>query len=171
MGFSCDLKAGSCPIKGVPAARGEVGISDVPDFGVNAPTVVAERDSSGHLLFRPLGPGWDVPGGLLPGVRVQALLRYVERCLRYFIFQIAGSVLTRQVADEFETRAEGILDVLLDAGHFRRYHLFIDKSIDKRMHGLLDVDLEILFTEDPEQKRKIAISVPLHTFAAAGKRT
>jgi len=88
------------------------------------------------------------------------ILRYLERCCRHYLLQVAGQVLTRDFMDQqIEMLLKRLLDEQVEQGTILSYDLFVDKDSNKRMQGVCDITLHVMPT-GPAETFVLKIDVP-----------
>ena len=118
------------------------------------------RDADNHLCFYGCRTQADDPYGVLKFFTSYRILRYLERCCRHYLLQVAGQVLTRDFMDQqIETPLKRLLDEQVEQGTILGYDLFVDKDSNKRMQGICDITLNVMPT-GPAETFVLKIDVP-----------
>ena len=118
------------------------------------------RDADNHLCFYGCRTQADDPYGVLKFFTSYRILRYLERCCRHYLLQVAGQVLTRDFMDQqIETPLKRLLDEQMEQGTILSYDLFVDKDSNKRMQGVCDITLSVMPT-GPAETFVLKIDVP-----------
>ncbi len=145
---------------GIEKARIEPLIGEMEHLSMERQLIPVIRDADNHLCFFGCRTQADDPYGVLKFFTSYRILRYLERCCRHYLLQVAGQVLTRDFMDEhIETPLKRLLDEQVEQGTILGYDLFVDKDSNKRMQGICDITLSVMPT-GPAETFVLKIDVP-----------
>jgi hypothetical protein len=138
-------------ISGVDNVRFEPLIGEMEHLSMERQLVPIIRDADNHLCFFGCRTQADDPNGVLKFFTSYRILRYLERCCRHYLLQVAGQVLTRDFMDQsIEAPLKRLLDEQVEQGTILGYDLFVDKDSNKRMQGICDISLNVMPTGPAE---------------------
>ncbi len=138
-------------ISGVDKVRFEPLIGEMEHISMERQLVPIIRDADNHLCFFGCRTQADDPNGVLKFFTSYRILRYLERCCRHYLLQVAGQVLTRDFMDQsIESPLKRLLDEQVEQGTILGYDLFVDKDANKRMQGICDISLNVMPTGPAE---------------------
>ncbi|HEX3437325.1 MAG TPA: hypothetical protein VHT24_11205 [Pseudacidobacterium sp.] len=147
-------------VHGVEKARIEPLIGEMEHLSMERQLIPVIRDADNHLCFFGCRTQADDPYGVLKFFTSYRILRYLERCCRHYLLQVAGQVLTRDFMDQqIETPLKRLLDEQVEQGTILSYDLFVDKDSNKRMQGICDITLSVMPT-GPAETFVLKIDVP-----------
>ena len=147
-------------ISGAEKCRVEPLIGEMEHLSMERQLIPIIRDADNHLCFFGCRTQADDPNGVLKFFTSYRILRYLERCCRHYLLQVAGQVLTRQFMDEqIEKPLRRLLDEQVAQGTILGYDLFVDKDSNKRMQGICDINLNVMPT-GPAETFVLKIDVP-----------
>jgi len=147
-------------IAGSEKCRIEPLIGEMEHLSMERQLVPIVRDADNHLCFFGCRTQAEDPAGVLKFFTSYRILRYLERCCRHYLLQVAGQVLTRDFMDEqIEAPLKRLLDQQQEQGTILEYKLFVDKDSNKRMQGICDITLEVMPT-GPAETFVLKIDVP-----------
>ncbi len=147
-------------ISGVDKVRFEPLIGEMEHLSMERQLVPIIRDADNHLCFFGCRTQADDPNGVLKFFTSYRILRYLERCCRHYLLQVAGQVLTRDFMDQnIEAPLKRLLDEQVEQGTILGYDLFVDKDSNKRMQGICDITLNVMPT-GPAETFVLKIDVP-----------
>jgi hypothetical protein len=147
-------------VVGAEKARIEPLIGEMEHLSMERQLIPIIRDADNHLCFYGCRTQADDPYGVLKFFTSYRILRYLERCCRHYLLQVAGQILTRDFMDEqIETPLKRLLDEQVEQGTIIGYDLFIDKDSNKRMQGICDITLQVMPT-GPAETFVLKIDVP-----------
>lgn len=147
-------------VNGADKARIEPLIGQMEHLSMERQLIPIIRDADNHLCFYGCRTQADDPYGVLKFFTSYRILRYLERCCRHYLLQVAGQVLTRDFMDQqIETPLKRLLDEQVDQGTILGYDLFVDKDSNKRMQGICDITLSVMPT-GPAETFVLKIDVP-----------
>lgn len=156
-------------VNGASKARIEPLIGQMEHLSMERQLIPIIRDADNHLCFYGCRTQADDPYGVLKFFTSYRILRYLERCCRHYLLQVAGQVLTRDFMDgQIETPLKRLLDEQVEQGTILGYDLFVDKDSQKRMQGICDITLNVMPT-GPAETFVLKIDVPEFTKQEAGK--
>jgi hypothetical protein len=148
---------------GAEKARIEPLIGEMEHLSMERQLIPIIRDADNHLCFYGCRTQADDPYGVLKFFTSYRILRYLERCCRHYLLQVAGQVLTRDFMDQqIETPLKRLLDEQIEQGTILGYDLFVDKDSNKRMQGICDITLTVMPT-GPAETFVLKIDVPEFT--------
>jgi hypothetical protein len=154
-------------ISGAERCRVEPLIGEMEHLSMERQLVPVIRDADNHLCFFGCRTMADDPYGVLKFFTSYRILRYLERCCRHYLLQVAGQVLTRDfMDDQIEKPLKRLLDEQVAQGTILGYDLTVDKDSNKRMQGICDITLSVMPT-GPAETFILKIDVP--EFKTAGK--
>lgn len=147
-------------IAGSEKARIEPLIGEMEHLSMERQLVPIIRDADNHLCFFGCRTQAEDPNGVLKFFTSYRILRFLERCCRHYLLQVAGQVLTRDFMDEsIEKPLKHLLDEQVEQGTISGYDLFVDKDSNKRMQGICDITLNVAPT-GPAETFVLKIDVP-----------
>jgi hypothetical protein len=147
-------------VNGAAKARIEPLIGQMEHLSMERQLIPIIRDADNHLCFYGCRTQADDPYGVLKFFTSYRILRYLERCCRHYLLQVAGQVLTRDFMDQqIETPLKRLLDEQVEQGTILGYDLFVDKDSNKRMQGICDITLSVMPT-GPAETFVLKIDVP-----------
>ena len=147
-------------VHGAEKARIEPLIGEMEHLSMERQLIPIIRDADNHLCFYGCRTQADDPYGVLKFFTSYRILRYLERCCRHYLLQVAGQILTRDFMDQqIETPLKRLLDEQMDQGTILGYDLFVDKDSNKRMQGICDITLTVMPT-GPAETFVLKIDVP-----------
>ena len=156
-------------ISGAQKCRVEPLIGEMEHLSMERQLIPIIRDADNHLCFFGCRTQAEDPYGVLKFFTSYRILRYLERCCRHYLLQVAGQVLTREFMDEqIETPLKRLLDEQKEQGTILGYDLFVDKDHNKRMQGICDITLHVMPT-GPAETFVLKIDVPEFKKSAAEK--
>lgn len=147
-------------VHGAEKARIEPLIGQMEHLSMERQLIPIVRDADNHLCFFGCRTQADDPYGVLKFFTSYRILRYLERCCRHYLLQVAGQVLTRDFMDQqIETPLKRLLDEQVEQGTILGYDLFVDKDSNKRTQGICDITLSVMPT-GPAETFVLKIDVP-----------
>jgi hypothetical protein len=147
-------------VVGAERARIEPLIGEMEHLSMERQLIPIIRDADNHLCFYGCRTQADDPYGVLKFFTSYRILRYLERCCRHYLLQVAGQILTRDFMDQqIETPLKRLLDEQVEQGTIIGYDLFVDKDSSKRMQGICDITLSVMPT-GPAETFVLKIDVP-----------
>lgn len=147
-------------VNGAAKARIEPLIGQMEHLSMERQLIPIIRDADNHLCFYGCRTQADDPYGVLKFFTSYRILRYLERCCRHYLLQVAGQVLTRDFMDQqIETPLKRLLDEQVEQGTILGYDMFVDKDSNKRMQGICDITLSVMPT-GPAETFVLKIDVP-----------
>ncbi len=147
-------------VAGAGKARIEPLIGEMEHLSMERQLIPIIRDADNHLCFYGCRTQADDPNGVLKFFTSYRILRYLERCCRHYLLQVAGQVLTREFMDQqIETPLKRLLDEQVEQGTILGFDLFVDKDSNKRMQGICDITLNVMPT-GPAETFVLKIDVP-----------
>lgn len=147
-------------IKGAQKSRVEPLIGEMEHLSMERQLIPIIRDADNHLCFFGTRTQADDPDGVLKFFTSYRILRYLERCCRHYLLQVAGQVLTRDFMEQaIEKPLKRLLEEQTEQGTIIGYDLFVDKDPDKRMRGICDITLNVMPT-GPAETFVLKIDVP-----------
>jgi hypothetical protein len=147
-------------IAGAEKSRIEPLIGEMEHLTMERQLVTIVRDADNHLCFYGNRSQADDANGVLKFFTSYRILRYIERCCRHYLLQVAGQVLTRDFMDEqIEKPLRRLLEEQKEQGTILDFKLDVDKDSQKRMQGICDIALEIMPT-GPAETFVLKIDVP-----------
>ena len=147
-------------VAGAGKARIEPLIGEMEHLSMERQLIPIIRDADNHLCFYGCRTQADDPNGVLKFFTSYRILRYLERCCRHYLLQVAGQVLTRDFMDQqIETPLKRLLDEQVEQGTILGFDLFVDKDSNKRMQGICDITLNVMPT-GPAETFVLKIDVP-----------
>ncbi len=157
-------------VNGAAKARIEPLIGEMEHLSMERQLIPIIRDADNHLCFYGCRTQADDPYGVLKFFTSYRILRYLERCCRHYLLQVAGQVLTRDFMDQqIETPLKRLLDEQVEQGTILSYDLFVDKDSNKRMQGICDITLSVMPT-GPAETFVLKIDVPEFSRGEAPKK-
>jgi hypothetical protein len=155
---------------GAEKARIEPLIGEMEHLTMERQLIPVIRDADNHLCFYGCRTQAEDPYGVLKFFTSYRILRYLERCCRHYLLQVAGQVLTRDFMDQqIETPLRRLMDEQAEQGTILSYDLFVDKDSNKRMQGICDITLTVMPT-GPAETFVLKIDVPEFTRPANPER-
>lgn len=156
-------------VSGSEKCRVEPLIGEMEHLSMERQLIPIIRDADNHLCFFGCRTQADDPYGVLKFFTSYRILRYLERCCRHYLLQVAGQVLTRDFMDDnIEKPLRRLLDEQVEQGTILGYDLTVDKDSNKRMQGICDITLSVMPT-GPAETFVMKIDVPEFKPASAGK--
>ncbi len=147
-------------VAGAGKARIEPLIGEMEHLSMERQLIPIIRDADNHLCFYGCRTQADDPNGVLKFFTSYRILRYLERCCRHYLLQVAGQVLTRDFMDQqIETPLKRLLAEQVEQGTILGFDLFVDKDSNKRMQGICDITLNVMPT-GPAETFVLKIDVP-----------
>lgn len=147
-------------IAGAEKSRVEPLIGEMEHLSMERQLIPIIRDADNHLCFFGCRTQAEDPYGVLKFFTSYRILRYLERCCRHYLLQVAGQVLTRDFMDQsIEAPLKRLLDEQVEQGTILGYDLFVDKDSNKRMQGICDITLNVMPT-GPAETFVLKIDVP-----------
>jgi hypothetical protein len=147
-------------IKGAQKCRVEPLIGEMEHLSMERQLIPIIRDADNHLCFFGSRTQADDPNGVLKFFTSYRILRYLERCCRHYLLQVAGQVLTRDFMEQaIEKPLKRLLEEQVEQGTIVSYDLFVDKDANKRMQGVCDITLNVMPT-GPAETFVLKIDVP-----------
>ena len=154
-------------IAGSEKCRVEPLIGEMEHLSMERQLVPIIRDADNHLCFFGCRTQAEDPYGVLKFFTSYRILRFLERCCRHYLLQVAGQVLTREFMEEsIEKPLKRLLDEQVEQGTILGYDLFVDKDSNKRMQGICDITLNVMPT-GPAETFVLKLDVP--EFKKAGE--
>ena len=155
-------------IAGSAKCRIEPLIGEMEHLSMERQLIPIIRDADNHLVFFGCRTQAEDPYGVLKFFTSYRILRYLERCCRHYLLQVAGQVLTRDFMDQqIEAPLKRLLDEQVEQGTILGYDLFVDKDSNKRMQGICDITLNVMPT-GPAETFVLKIDVP--EFSKGGEK-
>lgn len=155
-------------VSGPEKARIEPLISEMEHISMERQLIPVIRDADNKLCFFGCRTLADDPYGIYKFFTSYRIIRYIERCCRHYLLQVAGQVLTREFIDEaIEKPIARMLQEQVEAGTLLDFKLEIDRDANKRMQGICDIKLEIMPT-GPGESFRLKIDTP--EFASEGAK-
>jgi Type VI secretion system, TssC, VipB len=156
-------------VSGSSKCRVEPLIGEMEHLSMERQLVPIIRDADNHLCFFGCRTQADDPYGVLKFFTSYRILRYLERCCRHYLLQVAGQVLTRDFMDEqIERPLRRLLDEQVQQGTILGFELNVDKDSNKRMQGICDITLSVMPT-GPAETFILKIDVPEFKPASSSK--
>ena len=147
-------------VTGAEKCRIEPLIGEMEHISMERQLIPIIRDADNHLCFFGCRTLAEDPYGVLKFFTSYRILRYLERCCRHYLLQVAGQVLTRDFMDEqIEKPLTRLLQEQVDQGTIAGFQLNVDKDSQKRMQGICDIQLEVMPT-GPAETFVLKIDVP-----------
>jgi len=147
-------------ISGSEKCRVEPLIGEMEHLSMERQLIPIIRDADNHLCFFGCRTQAHDPDGVLKFFTSYRILRYLERCCRHYLLQVAGQVLTREFMDQqIEAPLKRLLDEQVEQGTILGYDMFVDKDSNKRMQGICDITLNVMPT-GPAETFVLKIDVP-----------
>lgn len=147
-------------VTGPDKARIEPLISEMEHISMERQLIPVIRDADNKLCFFGCRTLADDPYGVYKFFTSYRIIRYIERCCRHYLLQVAGQVLTREFMDEaIEKPIARMLQEQVEAGTLLDYRLEIDRDANKRMQGICDISLEVMPT-GPGESFRLKIDTP-----------
>jgi hypothetical protein len=147
-------------IAGSEKCRVEPLIGEMEHLSMERQLIPIIRDADNHLCFFGCRTQAEDPYGVLKFFTSYRILRYLERCCRHYLLQVAGQVLTRDFMDQsIEAPLKRLLDEQVEQGTILGYDMFVDKDANKRMQGICDITLNVMPT-GPAETFVLKIDVP-----------
>jgi hypothetical protein len=157
-------------VSGAEKCRIEPLIGEMEHISMERQLIPIIRDADNHLCFFGCRTLAEDPYGVLKFFTSYRILRYLERCCRHYLLQVAGQVLTRDFMDEqIEKPLTRLLQEQVDQGTIAGFQLNVDKDSNKRMQGICDITLEVMPT-GPAETFVLKIDVPEFTKGDAAKK-
>ncbi len=150
-------------VTGPEKARIEPLISEMEHISMERQLIPVIRDADNKLCFFGCRTLADDPYGVYKFFTSYRIIRYIERCCRHYLLQVAGQVLTREFMDEaIEKPIKRMLQEQVEAGTLIDFKLDIDRDANKRMQGICDLRLEVMPT-GPGESFRLKIDTPEFT--------
>jgi hypothetical protein len=150
-------------VTGPEKARIEPLISEMEHISMERQLIPIIRDADNKLCFFGCRTLADDPYGVYKFFTSYRIIRYIERCCRHYLLQVAGQVLTREFMDEaIEKPITRMLQEQVEAGTLIDFKLDIDRDANKRMQGICDLKLEVMPT-GPGESFRLRIDTPEFT--------
>ncbi|MDE1178254.1 MAG: hypothetical protein PW789_16895 [Edaphobacter sp.] len=150
-------------VTGPEKARIEPLISEMEHISMERQLIPVIRDADNKLCFFGCRTLADDPYGVYKFFTSYRIIRYIERCCRHYLLQVAGQVLTREFMDEaIEKPIMRMLQEQVEAGTLIDFKLDIDRDANKRMQGICDLKLEVMPT-GPGESFRLKIDTPEFT--------
>jgi hypothetical protein len=150
-------------VTGPEKARIEPLISEMEHISMERQLIPVIRDADNKLCFFGCRTLADDPYGVYKFFTSYRIIRYIERCCRHYLLQVAGQVLTRDFIDEaVEKPITRMLQEQVEAGTLLDFKLEIDRDANKRMQGICDIKLEVMPT-GPGETFRLKIDTPEFT--------
>lgn len=147
-------------VTGPDKARIEPLISEMEHISMERQLIPVIRDADNKLCFFGCRTLADDPYGVYKFFTSYRIIRYIERCCRHYLLQVAGQVLTREFMDEaIEKPIARMLQEQVEAGTLLDFRLEIDRDANKRMQGICDIKLEVMPT-GPGESFRLKIDTP-----------
>ena len=157
-------------VSGSDACRFELLISEMEHVTMERQLVPIVRDADGHLCFFGCRTLADDPYGVYKFFTSYRVIRYIERCCRHYLLQVAGQVLTREfMEDSIEKPLTRFLEEQVTQGTLIGYDLFVDKDSNKRMQGICDITLQVMPT-GPAETFVLKLDVPEFKMEGASQK-
>jgi hypothetical protein len=157
-------------VVGSEKCRVEPLIGEMEHLSMERQLIPIIRDADNHLCFFGCRTQADDPYGVLKFFTSYRILRYLERCCRHYLLQVAGQVLTRDfMDDQIEKPLRRLLDEQVEQGTILGYDLVVDKDSNKRMQGICDITLSVMPT-GPAETFVLKIDVPEFKSTTAAKK-
>jgi hypothetical protein len=157
-------------IAGSEKCRVEPLIGEMEHLSMVRQLIPIIRDADNHLCFFGCRTQAEDEYGVLKFFTSYRILRYIERCCRHYLLQVAGQVLTRDFMDEqIEKPLRRMLEEQKEQGTILDYRLDVDKDSQKRMQGICDISLEVMPT-GPAETFVLKIDVPEFKGAEQAKK-
>ncbi len=158
-------------VSGSGKARIEPLIGEMEHLSMERQLIPIIRDADNHLCFYGCRTQADDPNGVLKFFTSYRILRYLERCCRHYLLQVAGQVLTREFMDQqIETPLKRLLDEQVQQGTIIGFDLFVDKDSSKRQQGICDITLNVMPT-GPAETFVLKIDVPEFSSTTPANKT
>jgi hypothetical protein len=150
-------------VTGPEKARIEPLISEMEHISMERQLIPVIRDADNKLCFFGCRTLADDPYGVYKFFTSYRIIRYIERCCRHYLLQVAGQVLTREFMDEaIEKPIKRMLQEQVEAGTLIDFKLDVDRDANKRMQGICDLKLEVMPT-GPGESFRLKIDTPEFT--------
>lgn len=147
-------------VAGSEKCRIEPLIGEMEHLSMERQLVPIIRDADNHLCFFGCRTQAYDPHGVLKFFTSYRILRFLERCCRHYLLQVAGQVLTREFMEEsIQKPLERLLNEQVEQGTILKYDLDVDKDFNKRMQGICDITLEVMPT-GPAETFVLKLDVP-----------
>jgi phage tail sheath protein FI len=147
-------------IVGVEKSRFEPLIGEMEHLSMERQLIPIIRDADNHLCFFGCRTQAHDPYGVYKFFTSYRILRYLERCCRHYLLQVAGRVLTRDFMDEEVDRPlRRMLQEQMDQGTILGFDLNVDKDFQKRMQGICEITLTVQPT-GPAETFVLKLDVP-----------
>src|SRR5215472_10620418 len=157
-------------VTGAEKCRIEPLIGEMEHISMERQLIPIIRDADNHLCFFGSRTLAEDPYGVLKFFTSYRILRYLERCCRHYLLQVAGQVLTRDFMDgQIEAPLTKLLQEQVEQGTIAGFKLDVDKDANKRMQGICDITLEVMPT-GPAETFVLKIDVPEFTKGEAAKK-
>ena len=147
-------------VSGLEKARIEPLISEMEHLSMERQLIPVIRDADNKLCFFGCRTLADDPYGVYKFFTSYRIIRYIERCCRHYLLQVAGQILSREFMDEaIEKPITKMLQEQVEAGVLLDFKLDIDRDYNKRMQGICDLKLEIV-PVGPGETFRLKIDTP-----------
>jgi len=147
-------------VGGAEGSRFDPLISEMESLSMERQLIPVIRDADNHLCFYGCRTLADDPYGVLKFFTSYRVLRYIERCCRHYLLQVAGQVLTRDFMDDnIDKPLRRLLTEQVEQGTLLDFTLDVDKSFQKRMQGICDISVTITPT-GPAETFVLRLDVP-----------
>ncbi|WP_446743865.1 hypothetical protein [Silvibacterium acidisoli] len=157
-------------VNGPEKARIEPLIGEMEHLSMERQLIPIIRDADNKLCFFGCRTLADDPYGVYKFFTSYRIIRYIERCCRHHLLQVAGQVLTRDFIDEaIEKPIAKMLQEQVESGTIIEYKLDIDRDAAKRMQGICDLKLEVVPT-GPGETFRLKIDTPDFSPDGAGQQ-
>ena len=157
-------------VAGSEKCRIEPLIGEMEHISMERQLIPIIRDADNHLCFFGCRTLAEDPYGVLKFFTSYRILRYLERCCRHYLLQVAGQRLNRDFMDEqIEKPLIKLLQEQVEQGTILGFKLDLDKDSNKMMQGICDITLEVMPT-GPAETFVLKIDVPEFTKGDAAKK-
>src|SRR5947209_2337218 len=147
-------------VTGSEECRIEPLIGEMEHLSMERQLIPVIRDADNHLCFFGCRTQADDPYGVLKFFTSYRVLRYIERCCKHYLLQVAGQVLTREfMENSIEKPLRRLMQEQVEQGTIIDFTLEIDKSSAKRQQGICDISLNITPT-GPAETFVLKLDVP-----------
>ncbi len=147
-------------VVGIEKSRFEPLIGEMEHVSMERQLVPIIRDADNHLCFYGCRTQADDPYGVLKFFTSYRVLRYIERCCRHYLLQVAGQVLTRDfMDDQIEKPLKRLLAEQVEQGTILDFTINVDRSFAKRMQGICDIEVSVTPT-GPAETFILKLDVP-----------
>ncbi len=157
-------------VAGSEKCRIEPLIGEMEHISMERQLIPIIRDADNHLCFFGCRTLAEDPYGVLKFFTSYRILRYLERCCRHYLLQVAGQRLNRDFMDEqIEKPLIRLLQEQVEQGTILGFKLDVDKDSNKMMQGICDITLEVMPT-GPAETFVLKIDVPEFSKGEAAKK-